>query len=76
MKLQDKFKMAFIYPLILGIFILILLTIIILIIYAQKFTDNDVIQRIEEIEKGKIQPLILAASNLLFKKFQKTCYAL
>jgi hypothetical protein len=76
MKLQDKFRRAFIYPLILGILILILLTIVILLIYAQKFTDKEVVERIEIIEKGKMQPLIHSASNLLYKKFQKTCNAL
>ncbi len=76
MRLQDKFKRVFILPLILGILISIILTVVILILYSKYFSDKNLIERLEIVEVGKSNPLLYTANNLIFKKFQKNIYAL
>jgi hypothetical protein len=76
MRLQDKFKRVFIFPLIFGILISIILTVVILSMYSQYFSDTNLTQRLEKVELGKSNPLLYTANNLIFKKFQKNIYAL
>jgi hypothetical protein len=76
MRLQDKFKRVFIFPLICGIIISIILTIVILVFNSKYFSDNDMIKRLQKIEDEKTHPIIMTVNNFLYKKIQKNIYAL
>ncbi len=69
MRLQDKFKKVFILPLICGILISIILTVIILILYANQFADDDLVKRLQSVENDKTLPIIQTTKNMLYKKF-------
>ena len=76
MRLQDKFKKVFILPLICGILISIILTVIILILYANQFADDDLVKRLQSVENDKTLPIIQTTKNMLYKKFQQSIYSI
>ena len=76
MRLQDKFKRVFIFPLICGIVLSILLTVMILALYALQFSDNDLVNRLQSVENDKTLPIIQTTKNMLYKKFQQSIYAI
>lgn len=76
MRLQDKFKKVFILPLICGILISIILTVIILILYAKQFADDDLVKRLQSVENDKTLPIIQTTKNMLYKKFQQSIYSI
>lgn len=76
MRLQDKFKKVFILPLICGILISIVLTVIILILYARQFADDDLVKRFQTVENDKTLPIIQTTKNMLYKKFQQSVYSI
>jgi hypothetical protein len=75
MRLQDKFKKVFILPLICGILISIILTVVILILYAKQFADDDLVKRLQSVENDKTLPIIQTTKNMLYKKFQQSIYS-
>lgn len=76
MRLQDKFKKVFILPLICGILISIILTVVILILYARQFADEDLVSRLQLLEDDKTLPIIQTTKNMLYKKFQQSIYSI
>jgi|LauGreDrversion4_2_1035121.scaffolds.fasta_scaffold16799_2 hypothetical protein len=76
MRLQDKFKRSFIFPLICGIITSIILTIVILVFNSKSFSNDDMINRLQKIEDEKTHPIIITVNNFLYKKIQKQIYSL
>ena len=76
MRLQDKFKRVFILPLICGIILSILLTVVILLLYSNQFSDPDLVSRLSSVESDKTLPIIQTTKNLLYKKFQQNIYSI
>ena len=76
MRLQDKFKRSFLFPLICGIITSIILTTVILVFNSKYFPDDDMINRLQKIEDEKTHPIIMTVNNFLYKKIQKQIYAL
>ncbi len=74
MKLQDKFKRLFDYPLICGMFFVIIITVSILIITAYLFIDDQISQTFRNKEDQQSLPLTIIINNIIHNKFQQMIY--
>ena len=75
MRLQDKFIKVFIFPLFCGIFVSIILTVIVLVVFANRLSsDNNLGKMLQSIDNEKSMPILLSVRNILFKKFQTVIY--
>lgn len=77
MRLQDKFIKVFILPLFCGIFISIMLTVTVLLVYANRLAnDTSLSNLLQDVDNQKSLPILLSVRNLLYKKFQPIIYSL
>jgi len=77
MRLQDKFIKVFILPLFCGIFISIMLTVTVLLVYANRLAnDTSLSNLLQDVDNQKSLPILLSVRNLLYKKFQPIIYGL
>ena len=75
MRLQDKFIKVFIFPLFCGIFVSIILTVIVLVVFANRLSsDINLGKMLQSIDNEKSMPVLLSVRNILFKKFQTVIY--
>ena len=76
-RLQYKFSKVFVIPLVIGIFLSIILTLIVLTMYASKLNKDEKIKNLlEKVDLKKSIPKLLSVRNLLNNKFQPIIYNL
>ena len=72
MRLQDKFKKVFIFPLICGVLVSIVCTITFLFFFGTEYQSEEIVSKVKDIDIDKVQPYIESVRSILYTKFQRS----
>lgn len=76
MRLDTKFRISFLYPLVFSVIISFIIVVLLIISFSRNYNNEDLKNDLQFIDSQKALPVFLAVNNILFQKFQKSIYSL